>query len=176
MTCLTKQELLLLYTNILSTIKECDINLILFYGSLLGYYRDNDFINNDDDIDFIVNIDDFKKLQQYIIKNKCNLKKISLGIINDNLIQLYYDRIGPVDFYLFNDYKDDILIKWDGNLLYSKDDIYPLKVVIYNNFKVYIPNNTLLILYQTYGKDWKIPIAKDKYKWHEINSVRKLIM
>ena len=50
-------------------LKNCNIKLILFYGSLLGYHRDNSFIDMDDDIDIIVSDDDYKILLEYV-KNK----------------------------------------------------------------------------------------------------------
>lgn len=69
-------ELTILYKNIMNFLIKCidpSIDLILFYGSLLGYYRDSNFINLDDDIDIILSRAHFDIL-------KTNIKKIFIFI------------------------------------------------------------------------------------------------
>ena len=125
----SQTELNALYTNIMEFMKNCNIQLILFYGSLLGYYRENNFIEGDDDIDFIISENDYQILLQYLKTNKNSKIKIELN--HNQLIQLFYNGIGPFDVYVYNNYNDDILLKWDGNLLFSKSDIFPLKPVLF---------------------------------------------
>ena len=171
----TINELNLLYTNIMEFLKNCNIKLILFYGSLLGYYRDNSFINMDDDIDVIISDNDFKILLAYIKNNNIATYNIKIGINYPNLIQLFYNDIGPFDIYRYEYHNNDILIKWDGNLLYEKNIIYPLKQVKFNNYDIYIPNLTEKILLMTYGENWTIRQTKNiDYVWNNINTVRKL--
>jgi phosphorylcholine metabolism protein LicD len=134
----TKEELVILYNIIMNFLLNCDIQLVLFYGSLLGYYRDNNFINMDDDIDAIISRNDYYILLKYISENKDI--SINIGINNDSILQLFYNKMGPFDIYIFDYHNDDILIKWDGNLLFKKNDIFPLKKVLFNNFNIFIPN------------------------------------
>jgi len=170
----TIEELILLYTNIMNYLKNCDINLILFYGSLLGCYRDNNFINMDDDIDVIISRSDYQILLQYIDKYKYS--EIKIGMKNDDILQLFYNNIGPFDIYIFDFHNDDILLKWDGNLLFKQNDIFPVKPIFFNNFNIFIPNKIEYILLDIYGKNWKIPQIKEvDYKWENINNVRKNI-
>ena len=60
---------------------------------------------------------------------------------------------------------DDIILKWDGNLLYSKKEMFPLKNINFNGYDLYIPNNSKEILRQTYGDNYMIPIKKSSYSW-----------
>ncbi len=146
-------------------------NLIIFYGTLLGIIRNNDFIENDDDIDLLLNISDLNNfLNDLDEKNVVYRKHIKKNEIP--VIQCFYENIGPIDIYVYNEYKnDDILIKWDGGQLYAKKDIFPLKEIIFYDKKCLIPNNSEEILRQIYGKDWMIPTSK-KYKWKDMTEVR----
>jgi hypothetical protein len=168
-----RAQLTLLYTKIMEFLKNCNIQLILFYGSLLGYYRENNFIDGDDDIDVLISENDYVILLDYL---KTNLDlNIKIGIKTENIIQLYYHDIGPFDIYTYNNYKDTILLKHDGNLLFSKDEIFPLKKVLFNNFNIFIPNNSKKIILDTYGLNWKTPQIKGvDYDWNKINNVKKL--
>ena len=66
----SSEELKELYINVLSIFETLNINFILFYGSLLGYYRDMDIIPWDDDIDVSMMFDDLFKLpKKQIIDN-----------------------------------------------------------------------------------------------------------
>jgi phosphorylcholine metabolism protein LicD len=166
-------QLTLLYTKIMELLKNCNIQLILFYGSLLGYYRDNNFIDGDDDIDVIISNNDYDILLRYLYTNMDS--NIKFGIKNGNIIQLYYNNIGPFDIYKFINYDDNILIKQDGNLLFNKQHIFPLKKILFNNFNIFIPNNSEKIILDTYGSNWKIPQIKGvDYHWDKINNVKKL--
>jgi hypothetical protein len=70
---------------------------------------------------------------------------------------------------------NDILIRWDGNLLFKQSDIFPLKPLCFNEYNVFIPNKTETILAQIYGKKWNIPRSKD-YNWDNINTVDRLVI
>lgn len=168
----TTKELNLLFNNVMKFLKNCNITMILFYGSLLGYHRDNSFIDMDDDIDVIVSEIDFNLLLEFI-KNKIYMNyNLKVGIKNENILQLFYNDIGPFDIYKFEQHNNDILLKWDGNLLYEKELIFPLSKVNFNNYDIFIPNLTEKILIITYGENWFIPQKKETYNWSKINTVR----
>ena len=169
----TRTQLTVLYTKIMEYLKKCNITIILFYGSLLGYYRENRFIEGDDDIDVIISEHDHSILLKYLHVNMDS--NITVGLNNSNIIQLYCDNIGPFDIYIFNNYNTYILLKHDGNLLFNKCDILPYKKVCFNNFDIFIPNNTEKIIVDLYGSMWKTPQVKGvDYNWSKINSVQKL--
>ena len=165
---------------------DCGEKFILFYGSLLGYHRDGQFIHNDDDIDVIVPRSCREKLLQYITDN--HPKTVSITFSNDDILQLSVidadnnnnnnnKTIGPFDIYFYDEpaNSDDILIKWDGNLLFKRCDIFPTRSVIFNGHPILIPNNPAAILMEVYGPDWKIPKTKNvDYIWEKITTVRRL--
>ena len=171
----SKDQLLLLYCSVMDFLHECNIKLTLFYGSLLGYHRDNDFIEGDDDVDFIISEDDYRILSRYLALNLNRNPKIKVINLKNQLIQFFYEGLGPFDIYIYGTVNDDILLQWDGNLLFSKSDVFPLQKVIFKNFDVYIPNNTNKIVVDTYGINWRVPQVKNiDYIWSRINTVRKL--
>lgn len=73
--------------------------------------------------------------------------------------------------YIYDDEEEDILIKHDGNLLFSKKDMLPLKSVKFYDLDILIPNNSDAILKQTYGDNYMTPRPKN-YNWYAITNVR----
>jgi phosphorylcholine metabolism protein LicD len=145
-----------------------NLDFIPFYGTLLGIIRDNDFIDEDDDIDILVHFDDYTKILKMIKEDKLKTRKI-----NEKIIQLFHPSgIGPIDIYFYHKFGEDILIKWDGNLLYSQKYIFPLKNIIFKNEHI-IPFDSNEILKQTYGKNYLTPIKKHEYNWYKIHNVRR---
>lgn len=166
----SKKILLLLYKYICNILNNNNIEFIVFYGTLLGIIRNNDFIEDDDDIDILVSIDNYEKILD-IITNQ----KIKTGIVNESIIQLTLPTgEGPIDIYFYHKINNkDILIKWDGDLLYSQKDIFPVKKIKFKNKQILIPSNSHNILKETYGKNYLIPMKKNEYSWYNINNVRK---
>lgn len=149
---------------------EADIEFIIFYGTLLGLVRENDFIKDDDDIDILVDKKNFSKIISLI-----NTLKIKIGVSNNDIIQLFMPNgNGPIDIYFYEFHQDDTLIRWDGYLLFSKTDIFPLKKITFNNVLVNIPYNSNKILTEIYGINYLVPIKKETYKWTNLGSVRRL--
>jgi phosphorylcholine metabolism protein LicD len=169
----SKKDLKLIYQEFLKIFYN--FKFIAFYGTLLGICRNKDFIENDDDIDFLLSKNELNNFEEKLNQqNNFIFKKLKKSYSDDILlIQCYFNNIGPIDVYFYSEENNDILIPWDGNLLYSKTEIFPLKEITFHNCQIFIPHNFTNVLIQTYGKNWKIPIDKSKYKWTQINSVRK---
>jgi len=100
-----KEKLQKLYKYVLEQFIDTGIEFTLFYGTLLGYIRENDFIENDDDIDVIVNKKDYNKVMENISK-----KNLKTGIINQDIIQIFMNDIGPFDIYFYVFEKNNIKI------------------------------------------------------------------
>ena len=167
---ISKENLIGLYKKYTPILKNHNIDLILFYGSLLGYVRENDLLNEDDDIDFLVSRSQYESLIECLKKvDNCIVK-----IFEDQITIYDYEYgSGPYDICIYDDYDKDILIKWDSNSLYSKEDIYPLKSIKFHDIDIFIPKDSKEILRQTYGDDYMIPRPKNKdYNWLEITKVR----
>ena len=64
----SREKLTNLYKYVLDHFLDTQIQFILFYGSLLGYIRENNFIENDDDVDVIVDKKDYDKVIENINK------------------------------------------------------------------------------------------------------------
>ena len=183
-------QLIELYNTIMTLFKsftdDFGVEFILFYGSLLGYHRDGQFIHHDDDIDVIAPLSCREKLLQYICATNPKTVRITYNTIE--LLQLYIivndandvddAMIGPFDIYFYKDPSNssDILITWDGNLLFKKCDIFPTRIVVFNGHSILIPHNPAAILLELYGPEWKIPKTKNvDYVWEKITTVRRLL-
>jgi len=159
-----KEKLQKLYKYVLEQFIDTGIEFTLFYGTLLGYIRENDFIENDDDIDVIVNKKDYNKVMENISK-----KNLKTGIINQDIIQIFMNDIGPFDIYFYVFEKNNIKISWEKELFPIKN-IFPLKKINYYNMEINIPSKPIDILYQGYGENWSIPQKKGNYNYNYIYS------
>lgn len=168
-----KDTLLLLYEFFCNIMKKYNIDFIPFYGTLLGIIRENEFIDSDDDIDALVYSKNFKKIVKIIRK-----EKIKTGIIKyKEIIQLFLPTgEGPIDIYFYNKVGEDILIKWDGNLLFSQKYIFPLKEQIFKNKKIAIPFDSKEILKQIYGENYLTPLKRIEFDkiFNKVNTIRRL--
>ena len=151
-----------------------DFEHFVFYGTLLGITRENDILKNDDDIDFLINIDDkqnvldnFKSSENFLINKKDGIKTF-------------------VDFYFYiNDKNVDYIIE-KHNFLSSVDldskAIYIPKKLIFplvksNSFPVVnVPNKSVEVCKFLYGSNWSKPLRKNSgYRMEIIDNKPKLI-
>lgn len=157
-----RKELDLRFIDALNMLKELNIKPIIFYGSLLGYTRENDFIEGDNDIDFLISKEDMDTLKR---SHYCREKHI-IGYFLKNkhytLENIPYMNIrfssGIVDFYQYTIIEDKFVIEWEGNVTFKKDDILPFIPVQFKNEEIYIPNKPENVVSDMYGDNWKIPL------------------
>ena len=169
----SKLELKKLYNYICILFKKYDINFIPFYGTLLGITRNNDFIEMDDDIDILVSRYYHDKIKEIIEKENIISKFHGTWEKNDSnntneqndIIQLFINGLGPIDIYFYDILGVDLLIKWDGNLLFETKHIFPLKKYKFKDLEITRPSNPDKILKSIYGKDYLIPKKKYEYDW-----------
>ena len=175
----TTAQLVELYDTIMPLLNlfnnDYGAEVILFYGSLLGYHRDGNFIHGDDDIDVIVPRTYRERLIHYIQANKPETIRITLN--EPDILQLRTNLTGPFDIYFYDEpvNSKDICIRWDGNLLFKRCDIFPTRSVVFNGHTIHIPNNPGAILLELYGLEWCIPKVKNvDYVWERVTTVRRL--
>ena len=100
-----EQILNVVYSSILK-----DYNIWLDFGTLLGYYRENDFISHDLDMDFGVQVssfEEFEVIEKHLINNGFNRTKEFY--FNKNLVELSYSYKGlNVDFIIYNKENDRV--------------------------------------------------------------------
>ena len=135
------------------------------YGTLLGLVRENSCIDNDDDIDIIIEKSNYDIIKKILIENNFELDynygiKDSKNIIKTNATSDY----SSIDIYM-GDYNNNKNVKDLWNNLTIKDCFLDTenKTFIekkWNKQNIYYPNNYERILFNRYGKDWKI--KKDK--------------
>ena len=151
------------------------IEHFVFFGTLLGLVRDGNLIENDDDIDFYVNIKEREKLIQ-ILKN--NFIEVDLDLkVNKNKSFLQIKREinnkdAIVDFYFYEDDIDEfhIIEKWNfeggthdesKHLRIPKIFIHPIKQKEINSLNINFPAEPVYLCEFLYGKNWKIKMKKD---------------
>ena len=140
-------------------------NWFIGYGTLLGIVRENSCIDGDDDIDIIIAKHHFDKIEELLTKNNFTinydggprLKKFRAEkkFINTKPTNKY----AQVDFYMsIVDKEGNFKDLWE-NIIWTKcyTDKNKLIEYIWNENKLYLPNNYKKKLANYYGDDWQIP-------------------
>ena len=156
-----------------------DYNIWLDFGTLLGYYRENDFISHDLDMDFgiIINdYDDFLEKEKYLIKK--GFSRTKEFYYKNRLVELSYIYKGlNVDFIVYRRKAD--VIESDTIFFMTNALGKPTRYEVYNyslpfseleehNFKaveIKVPNNAREYLSKLYGEDFEVP--NTNYNWKE---------
>lgn len=160
-----------------SELKKYDI--WLDFGTLLGYYRERDFINHDLDMDFgiiIPNYADFLVVEKELLDK--GFQRTKEFYFDKNLVELSYNYKGlNVDFILYK--KDSNKISSDtifymtnalGNptryeVYHYELPFFDLQECNFKNIVVKIPSNVEEYLSNLYGEDFRIP--NTNYNWKE---------
>ena len=156
-----------------------DYNIWLDFGTLLGYYRENDFISHDLDMDFgvqVSSLEEFEVIEKHLINNGFNTTKEFY--FNKNLVELSYSYKGlNVDFIIYkkeNDRVSSDTIFFMTNALGNptRYEVYHyeipfsgLKGCYFKGIKVKVPENTQEYLRTLYGEDFETP--NTNYNWKE---------
>ena len=169
------QEVLKIIYN--SELKKYD--LWLDFGTLLGFYREKDFINHDLDMDFgiIINdYNDFLEKEKYLLKN--GFSRTKEFYYKNRLVELSYSYKGlNVDFIVYHRKAD--VIESDTIFFMTNALGKPTRYEVYNyslpfseleehNFKaveIKVPNNAREYLSKLYGEDFEVP--NTNYNWKE---------
>lgn len=170
------------FQEVLKIIYNSQLNkydLWLDFGTLLGFYRENDFINHDLDMDFgiIINdYDDFLEKEKYLIKK--GFSRTKEFYYKNRLVELSYSYKGlNVDFIVYRRKAD--VIESDTIFFMANALGKPTRYEVYNyslpfseleehNFKaveIKVPNNAREYLSKLYGEDFEVP--NTNYNWKE---------
>lgn len=141
-------------------LKDKNYNLILLYGTLLGFVRDKNFINNDHDVDIgiILENDDIRELKNlftYLKKEQCTITKTysSKGQYHIKII----DR--TLDLWIVWIKNDKLFVSDSIYGELNKEDLLPLKQIKINNYYFQIPNNPEK-LFNFWYENWRIKSDK----------------
>ena len=145
-----------------NTLDEAKIGHMLFFGTLLGAYRNNDFLS--EDIDIVCNATDYDRFIQ-LFKNKPDWsinrvwrKEVALFKYGRKIDILFAD-VEDVSTHLYIYKKNDFTKRWDTEQRYTwkSKDIFPLQKREFLGREFYVPNNPSAIFECYYGKDWQTP-------------------
>lgn len=144
------------------TLDNQGISHWLFFGTLLGAYRNNDFLS--DDIDIVCDYKDYWKVRELFAQDKsweinCIWsKEIALWKYGRKIDILFAD-VETENTYLYI-YKPNLLTgKWHTEQRYTwlTQDIFPLQYMQVFNHSYLIPANPKNIFRMYYGETWNIP-------------------
>lgn len=165
--------------------RKYNIKYFLIGGSLIGALAYKGWIPWDGDVDLEICEEDYPKFKSVIQKElpkdmwfqdsniDSNYKDIILGKLRDlNSCYTDYPYIGKeshqglqMDVNIYKEKKGRIYFPDNRAVTYlTKDDVYPIKRVPFEDFEVCVMNNSEKYLVNNYGKKWykDLPI-KDRY-------------
>ena len=131
-------------------------------GTLLGYYRDRNFIPHDNDIDIGMRWSDFAQSIMKDITRAGFVFKSSHGRLEESLVINFRKRNIPIDIYFYY-YDGDRFYhtaaygkarKYRVDFSYKDFDV---KEIEFFGEKFFIPEDPLYFIETKYGKTWKNP-------------------
>jgi hypothetical protein len=164
-------------------LKKHNVKYWIQDGTLLGYYRDKDFINHDNDLDIGIKWKDFNKIVLFdIIDNGFILNAVN-GFVDSSLVINFVKREVPVDFYFYYSNKSGIyhsaLVKKPYvNGRYRVDYNYKdfdVKESKFLNCSCYVPEDELYFIETKYGKNWRTPDPKWISSMDPLNRIQTTI-
>jgi hypothetical protein len=153
-----------------------DLEYFVFYGTILGLTREQDILENDDDVDILINS---KHRDDLINIFKEGDIKIDTTIWPNNVAPYFlqartvYEKkyLSCVDFYMYDDslVENHIVDRWNftgrhfekSNYIHIPNDIiFPIREQKFNSFFVKIPNLPKKVCRFLYGNRWVLPSTK----------------
>jgi hypothetical protein len=135
-------------------------NWFIGYGTLLGIIRENSCIDGDDDIDIVIDKNNYDTIKQLLINNDIEIE-YGYGIgENTNILKTKDNKnYCSVDFYMASiDEKGNFKDVWE-NVIWSEcyNEKNELIQYTWNENILYLPFNYEVKLLNRYGKHWRIP-------------------
>lgn len=156
----------------------------LDFGTLLGYYREHDFIPYDMDLDVGAFLKDQSNIQDLLLKHGFTLVR-QFKVVGDNgMEECYRYKHTTIDVFYYREDGDNIYCnsfgpaipgkfqyKRPSPIMVKRIDLpnNGFKQVEYKNSKVYIPQNPQKYLSMHYGKDFMVPNPDFDYKKEATN-------
>ena len=156
-----------------------DYDIWLDFGTLLGFFRENDFISHDLDMDFGIIIPNYQRFvedEQYLLER--GFSRTKEFYYNEQLVELSYSFKGlNVDLIVYDKKgetisSDTIFFMINAMGVPTRHEVYhyelPFSQLQVANFKgvdVKIPENTRDYISHLYGADFETP--NTNYNWKE---------
>lgn len=144
---------------------------LLCYGTLLGAYRDHEFIKNDDDLDMLY-ITDAKSQEEVlpivnIVKNKLENLGYICDIRDTNMHVMHNDSRTQLDIFPCWIRDNDLFLHME-NMKYrsiSKDIILPLNEIEFKGTKFNCPNDCEAFFSERYHEGWNVYDPYHEWPW-----------
>lgn len=170
--------------NFLELIKDTNIEYTIFYGTLLGFHRCGDVLDNDDDIDFLINREHYNKVIE-LINNNPSFGNVSIKKENTflQIVKMYGKVKTHIDLYFYEDKGDIIVDKWSfggtpniiSSHLHIPKELFKLKEIGYEGAKVNIINDSKKMCEFLYGVRFNEPLVKNvEYYSGIVNNTPKI--
>tara|TARA_B110000285_G_C14739892_1_gene430262 strand:- start:102 stop:632 length:531 start_codon:yes stop_codon:yes gene_type:complete len=146
---------------ILKLLNENNINnWFIAYGTLLGIIREDSCIQGDDDIDIVMDKNNYDILKQLLMENGFEMEYgHTIGKSRDIIKTKDNEKYCTIDFYMaavdsIGNFDD----RWE-NVVWSKcyDDNKKLIHRIWKGTDLYLPFNYETKIINRYGESWKVP-------------------
>lgn len=143
------------------------------FGTLLGLHRDGDIVDNDDDLDFGVDISQFQTIKTRLLQAGYVINDGEDPNTTDYFIQAHRIVDGHkilLDFYFWEHDEEtgNLVVKWTISADQSRDDdlhipyadVYPVTRKIHQGIEMLYPANAEACCVAFYGPNWRIPLQK----------------
>lgn len=171
-----KRESQELFHRIATLFNQNNIVFWLEYGSLLGYYREHDYLKNDDDFDFGAYLKDATQIREILLSNGFEIVRYYHDLNCGGIEECY--RYGQMhttfDIFYFSAVNDKLLTTGFKSILNMnmrknlrkevpfcvRQIVFPyteFEMVTYKGERVYVPVNVYEHLAAHYGPDFMIP-------------------
>ena len=147
--------------------------LFICYGTLLGCIRENDFIENDDDIDvcFMADGDSLDSAANEFAQVVASLQARGERITVVSQIQFHWWLAGmEIDVFMAW-MEDDRLYCYNVGADFSIDRILPLENHKFKGEEVLVPRDSEGVLEAIYGPEWRVP--DPHFQWRPNLDVRQ---
>lgn len=145
-----------------------DKQLFICYGTLLGYVRDGDFIEHDDDVDlcFLADADGWESAFAEFTKVVANLRARGERIGIDSPIQFHWQLKGVTLDVFMGWTEGKRLNMYNVHGVFPRSRMFPLQQQRFKGARVLVPKAPEALLQLIYGKGWRKP--DPNFQWPPI--------
>jgi len=161
------------------------VEYFIFYGTLLGFHRERNIIQNDDDIDLLVNKVFRKEILAILTKLNYKISYDTKSFVSCTKVSGNKKVTRIVDFYFYEHLNDDFLLeKWNffghphNSSTYihiPKSIVYPIRTETIQGIRCKVPQDVEQCCRFLYGDRFMTPIKKSAYTFKIVDNKPNII-